>query len=54
MKSVIPINPCTDGSARTIKAQYYKNSLRNLELRGGRGCTGVVKVYEIHHTEIRR
>ena len=33
-KIVIPLNPMPDGSCRTIKSQYYKNSLGNF-IRGG-------------------
>lgn len=36
MKNQIPFNPCDDGTARTIKAQYYKSSLANF-IRGGGG-----------------
>ena len=32
---MIAINVCDDGTARTIKAQYYKNSAANLSSRGG-------------------
>lgn len=32
---MIAINVCDDGTARTIKAQYYKNSAANLANRGG-------------------
>lgn len=28
---VIPLNPYKDGTARTIKAQYHKNSMENLK-----------------------
>ena len=34
MKNQIPFNPYDDGTARTIKAQYYKSSLANF-IRGG-------------------
>lgn len=33
-KKVLPINPMPDGTCRTIKSQYYKNSLGNF-IRGG-------------------
>ena len=46
MKNVIPLNPATGRTSRAIRAQYYKNSLRNLELRGGRGCTGIIEIYD--------
>lgn len=35
MKKIVkPLNPMPDGSCRTIKSQYYKNSLGNF-IRGG-------------------
>lgn len=41
----LPINAETDGTARTIKSQYYKNGLANLRndnTKGGKyACTGV-------------
>lgn len=46
MKNVIPLNAASGRVSRAIRAQYYKNSLRNLEVGGGRGCTGVIEVYE--------
>lgn len=46
-KSVIPLNPMPDGSCRTIKSQYYKNSLGNFIRGGGYGATAVIEiVYE--------
>ena len=46
-KIVIPLNPMPDGSCRTIKSQYYKNSLGNFIRGGGYGATGVIEiVYE--------
>jgi hypothetical protein len=37
MKKIVkPLNPMPDGSCRTIKSQYYKNSLGNF-IRGGGG-----------------
>ena len=33
--NMIAINVCDDGTARTIKAQYYKNSAANLSSKGG-------------------
>ena len=35
MKNVIPLNAASGRVSRAIRAQYYKNSLRDLELRGG-------------------
>ena len=46
-KIVIPLNPMPDGSCRTIKSQYYKNSLGNFIRGGGYGATAVIEiVYE--------
>lgn len=36
-----PINPHEDGTARTLKAQYFKNSVANFEKTGTYGATGV-------------
>ena len=38
---VIPINTESDGTCRTIKAQYYKTSLANYKRTGDMGATGV-------------
>lgn len=38
---LIPINPESDGTCRTIKAQYYKTSLANYKRTGDMGATGV-------------
>lgn len=36
-----------DGSCRTVKSQYYKNSLGNFIRGGGYGATAVIEiVYE--------
>ena len=41
------MNPMPDGSCRTIKSQYYKNSLGNFIRGGGYGATAVIEiVYE--------
>ena len=46
-KIVIPMNPMPDGSCRTVKSQYYKNSLGNFIRGGGYGATAVMEiVYE--------
>lgn len=37
-----PINTTKDGLSRTIKAQYYKNGVRNLTRESGFGATGVL------------
>ena len=46
-KNVLPMNPMPDGSCRTIKSQYFKNSLGNFIRGGGYAATGVIEiVYE--------
>lgn len=40
---VEPINTELDGTSRTIKAQYYKNSIANFERTDSFGATGVVE-----------
>lgn len=39
---VEPINDMPDGTCRTIKSQYFKNSIQNFESQGSYGATGVV------------
>ena len=46
MKIAMPLNPEPDGTSRTIKAQYFKNSLANFIRGGGYGATAVIE-YEI-------
>lgn len=41
---VLPINPMDDGTCRTIKSQYGKNGVENLENQKTFGATGVMKV----------
>lgn len=36
-----PFNVCDDGTAHTIKAQYYKNGMANFNRTDGLGATGV-------------
>lgn len=43
-KKVIPLNPMPDGSCRTVKAQYGKNSLGNFIRGGGYGATAVMEI----------
>ena len=43
----IPINTEDDGTSRTIKAQYYKNSGANFVRSGDYGATGVATGYRI-------
>ena len=38
-----PLNPHTQGIARTIKANYYKQSLANFTRGGSMGATGVIE-----------
>lgn len=40
----IPFNTETDGTSRTIKAQYYKNGFVNFFIEGDYGSTGVLEV----------
>ena len=42
-----PINTAADGTALTIKAQYYKNGLANIERGGSFGATGVLMIKRI-------
>lgn len=44
MKKIIPLNPMPDGTCRTIKNQYFKNSLANFESHGTWGATGVIEL----------
>ena len=39
----IPFNPEPDGTSRTIKAQYFKNSLANFIRGEGYGATAVIE-----------
>lgn len=45
--SVMPINTAFDGTARTIKAQYYKISQANMMKASGQAATGVAVVRTI-------
>ena len=44
-KYIKPLNPMPDGTYRTIKANYYKQSLANFVRNGARAATGVI-LYE--------
>lgn len=44
MKKVKAINICMGGVVRTIKAQYYKNSLANFIRQDGLGATAVIEM----------
>ena len=49
------MNPMPDGSCRTLKSQYYKNSLGNFIRGGGYGATAVIEiVYEDRQTDSGR
>lgn len=55
-KIVIPLNPMPDGSCRTIKSQYYKNSLGNFIRGGGYGATAVIEIvyeYDLQRSDNR-
>lgn len=54
VKAVKSLNPYEDGTCRTIKSQYYKNSLANFVRRGGYGATGVIKRYDKENKGCRR
>ena len=54
-KIVLPLNMMPDGSCRTIKSQYYKNSLGNFIRGGGYAATGVIEiVYESCNKSTKR
>lgn len=40
---VVPFNTESDGTSRTIKAQYYKNGFVNFFIGGDYGATGVLE-----------
>ena len=41
-----PLNPMPDGTCRTIKYQYFKNSVGNFLSHGSFGATGVIRKIE--------
>lgn len=43
IKSIKALNPMPDGSCRTLKYQYQKNSIGNFESSGSFGATGVLR-----------
>lgn len=45
-KIIMPLNPYSDGTCRTIKAQYQQSSRANFIRQDGLGATGVVEIYE--------
>lgn len=42
-KKAVPFNTASDGTCRTLKAQYYKNGFINFILEDGHGATGVLE-----------
>ena len=40
------VNPMPNGTCRTIKNQYYKNSIPNFESTGSFGATGVIDKWQ--------
>lgn len=40
------LNPCTDGLCRTLKAQYFKNNVKNLCEPAKYGCSGAIAYVE--------
>lgn len=45
-KMAVPFNTESDGTSRTIKAQYYKNRFVNFFIGGDYGATCVIEIYE--------
>lgn len=41
-----PLNPMPNGTCRTIKYQYFKNSMGNFLSHGSFGATGVIRKIE--------
>ena len=48
-----PFNVCDDGTARTIKAQYYKNGMANFKRTDGLGATGVKVIGNIYDNNVQ-
>lgn len=46
MKKGKALNPYKDGTARTIKSQYWKNGITNFIVKDAYGATGVIRKYE--------
>lgn len=49
--SVVPVNLMSDGTARTLKAQYAKNSNANFVSSGSYGATGVLQTFTSNGVE---
>ena len=45
MKQIVPLNTMPDGTARTVKSQYYKSSFANFIRQGTFGATAVIEIY---------
>lgn len=45
-KNICALNPCEDGTARTIKSQYYKNGRAKFARQDGLGATGVMEDWQ--------
>lgn len=48
----IPFNTETDGTSRTIKAQYYKNGFVNFFIEGDYGATGVLEMEDDYRRKV--
>lgn len=48
-----PFNVCDDGTARTIKAQYYKNGMANFKRTDGLGATGVKVIANMYENNVQ-
>ena len=48
-----PYNACDDGTARTIKAQYYKNGMANFKRTDGLGDTGVKVIANMYENNVQ-
>lgn len=44
--SILALNGDSDGLCRTLKAQYYKNNVKNLGEFGIYGCSGAIAYVE--------
>lgn len=53
-KIICPVNAEKDGTARTIKAQYYKTSAANMIRTGSQGATGVIAEFLDADWKIRK
>lgn len=48
-----PFNVCDDGTARTIKAQYYKNGMANFKRTDGLGAIGVKVIANMYENNVQ-